>query len=104
MQKLSKIAKLITPVITALVFLTAILVFINSQHRSQAEVQNHTQTLQQISQAVNQIKANNQINHDTTIKYIQCVLDTSIAAQQQPITKDTFNTCLKNSGVVNVDN
>jgi maltose-binding protein MalE len=69
-------------VVVALIFLgLSIVDFASNQStkaqqtaNSQAAVANHTQTLDEIKQAVNQLKASNAADHTVTIKYINCVL------------------------------
>lgn len=72
-----------------------------ASHQAQQAVFNHTETLDEIKNAVDQLKANNQKNHDTTVAYIKCIIDTSVMANQnqQPITEQTYNSCLVDAGV-----
>lgn len=93
------------PLLAAAIFIFAFITFLNSQNQkqqasqsAQQAVANHTQTLEQLSNAVNTLKANNQVNHDTTIKYLQCIVQGLLTSTPQTA-QATFSACLAVSGV-----
>lgn len=100
--------RIITPILTALLVGAAFLVFVNSQRvahaaavRSQQAVAAHTETLNQINNVVTQLKKNNQVNHDTTITYIQCNVNLFVKVSEgTPVSQADFNACIANSGIV----
>lgn len=100
--------RIITPILTALLVGAAFLVFVNSQRvahtasvRSQQAVAAHTETLQEIQSAVNQLKANNKNAHDSTITYIQCVVTALTEPGQTSASANlAFKACLSDSGIV----
>jgi hypothetical protein len=79
--------------------------FLNSNHikqvqqeQSQKQVAAHTQTLNEIKGIVTQLEQNNQTNHDTTIAYLECIvqgLTTATPANSQ----STLNACIAVSGL-----
>lgn len=92
--------------IALVVFLLAISSFSTSQRlkseqtqESQAAVLNHTKTIEEIQQAVNQLKASNAADHTTTIKYINCVLVGLTEAGQTDNALTVYQTCLANSQI-----
>lgn len=94
----------ILPMLAMVLFLGAFITFINSNKtahqeavNSQRAVSNHTQTLNQINNVVQQIESNNQTNHDTTIRYLQCVIDLLLTTPQP--TKAQANACLSGAGL-----
>lgn len=101
----SHVLKIVAIVIALILFIGAALIFTNSQNvkeeqakQSQEQVANHTQTLQQIQDIVTQIKQNNQQNHDTTIKYIQCVVQSFFGTTPSEVQAD-FNSCVSEAGL-----
>jgi hypothetical protein len=100
----------ITLVIIAIIFLLlSIADFASGQQTrqrqaatSQAAVANHTQTLDEIKQAVNQLKTNNAADHTVTIKYINCVLVGITQANpsgSQTAILAVYQNCLANSQI-----
>lgn len=88
------------------VFFLAISTFSTSQRlraeqqaQSQSAVANHTQTLDEIKAAVSQLKASNEADHTTTIKYINCVLVGLTEAGQSGNALSVYQTCLANSQI-----
>lgn len=65
---------------------------------AQRQVANHTQTLNEIEGVVTQIEKNNQVNHDTTIKYLECVVQ-GLLNSTPTTAQSKFNACLAVSGV-----
>lgn len=93
------------PLLAVAIFIFAFVTFVNSQNQkqeaskqAQQAILDHTETLDQLKDAVNTLKANNQVNHDTTIKYIQCVIESFGAGTQTQI-EQAFNACTLISGV-----
>jgi uncharacterized protein HemX len=93
-------------IIAVAVFGFSLVSFVNSQNardqqtqNSQSVVENHTETLNEIKQAVADLKASNAADHTQTVQYINCVLvgitDSSSPAQAQA----TYQTCLVAAGV-----
>lgn len=101
---LSRIAKAVTPVLTAVVLLAAVVIFINSEHRSQVELQDHTQTLTEIQHAVTELKSSNVADHQQTVKYINCVLVgiTEATPGNQAGVLSVYQECLANAGIDSV--
>lgn len=100
-----QVIKLILGFVALIVFAVAGFTFSNSQKlkeqqsvQAQQEVLNHTQTLNEIDLAVKQLKMNNQVNHDTTIKYLQCIVQGLINSTPQTA-QASFNACLTVSGI-----
>lgn len=92
-------------VICAVALLLASFIFANSQRlkaqqqqSSQEAVANHTQTLNEIKSVVTQLEQNNQINHDTTIKYLQCIVEGLITSTPEDA-QATFDSCIAVSGI-----
>lgn len=99
----------ILTLIAIVVFLFAASAYSTSQDfkaqqalQSQNSVAAHTQTLQEIQNAVTQLKNNNAADHTQTIKYINCVLvgvtgiSSSVNSQSQALT--VYQTCLAENG------
>lgn len=100
------IARTITITLTLLFFLLAGLSYANSQKVKQAQasqaqraVNNHTETLNDIDNAVLQLKQDNQTRHDTTIRYIQCLGKLVIVSQYRTVTQADMDACLSVSGL-----
>lgn len=97
----------ITLVFIALaVFLLAISQYSTAQHlksqqtlQAQKSVAAHTQTLDEIQQAVIELKASNAADHTATIKYINCVLVGLSAAGATGNALPVYQTCLLNSQI-----
>lgn len=89
-------------------FIFAGIIYANSQatkarqtKQAQQSVANHTETLDEIASAVTQLKQNNQINHDTTIRYLQCLANlVEMASQGQVITQVNLDDCTSVSGLI----
>lgn len=84
--------------IAIVLFVLAALTFSQQNRQSERAVASHTQTLNEINSAVQQLEKNNQTNHDTTIAYLKCIVEglvSSTPADVQP----TLNACLTVSGV-----
>lgn len=95
--------------VAVVVFLFALLAFntserLKAQQAAQARstVTNHTQTLNEIKNAVTQLKASNQADHTVTIKYINCVLvgitQANLSNNQAAILA-VYKQCLSNSQI-----
>lgn len=104
----AQVTKLLLLVVALALFVGAAITFANSQNvkaqqarQAQQSVANHTQTLNQIADAVAQLKQNNQINHDTTIKYINCVLVGISSASSKDQILAVYQACLAGSGIQN---
>lgn len=87
-------------------FAGAVIIYAGSQRvahqqaiAAQQQVLNHTQTLNQINNIVTQLEKNNQVNHDTTIKYLQCIVQGLITSTPQTA-QGSFNACLAVSGII----
>lgn len=65
--------------------------------QSQAAIANHTQTLDEIQQAVTELKASNAADHTATIKYINCVLVGLSTAGASGNALPVYQTCLASS-------
>lgn len=65
---------------------------------SEQAVANHTQTLNEINNAVIQLEKNNQVNHDTTIAYLKCIVQGLVSATPSNV-QPVLNACLVVSGV-----
>jgi long-subunit fatty acid transport protein len=98
--------KFVLSLVAAAIFLFAASAFNTSQHlkaqqtaESQAAVANHTKTIDEIQQAVSQLKASNQADHTTTIKYINCVLVGLTEAGAAGNALSVYQTCLANSQI-----
>ena len=101
--------KIILVVVAIIIFLFAGEAYDTSQRlkeqqalQSQASVANHTQTLNEIENAVEQLKASNQADHTQTIKYINCVLvgitGITPGADSQSQALSVYQTCLTENG------
>ena len=90
---------ILVPTMTALIFLSAVIITVRQNNQANQAVANHTQTLNEIRDAVSQIKTNNQMAHAQTVKYINCVLVgiTNSPGQSQALT--VYQTCLRNAGI-----
>lgn len=66
---------------------------------AQDSITNHTQTLNEIEKAVNELKANNAADHQQTVEYINCVLVgvTNSTSQNQALA--VYQTCLATEGI-----
>ena len=95
--------------VAIVVFLFALSAFNTSQRikeqqaaQSQSAVANHTQTLNEIENAVEQLKASNQADHTQTIKYINCVLvgvtGITPGTESQSQALSVYQTCLTENG------
>jgi hypothetical protein len=82
--------------------------WLNSNHlkteqaaASQRAVAAHTQTLNEIKNIVTQLEKNNQTNHDTTIAYLECIVQGLISSTpgSQANAQTTFNACIAVSGL-----
>lgn len=98
--------KIILTIIAIIIFLFTGSAYVTSQHiqdqnaaNSQKSVANHTETLAEIKNAVNELKANNAVDHQTTIKYINCVLVGITEAPSQTQALAVYQTCLANSQI-----
>lgn len=98
--------KIILSLVAIVVFLFAISAYNTSQDfkaqqalQSQKSVAAHTQTLNEIQSAVTQLKASNEADHTTTIKYINCVLVGLTEAGQSGNALSVYQTCLANSQI-----
>lgn len=70
-------------------------------HQAQQAVFNHTETLNDIDRAVTELKMNNQTNHDTTIRYLQCLSNLVLEDSQGiVITQVDLNNCTSVSGLL----
>jgi len=97
-------------VIVALIFLgLSIVDLATTQHArnqqavlAQEAVLNHTKTIGEIQQAVNELKASNAADHTVTIKYINCVL-VGITQANPPDSQSAilavYQQCLANSQI-----
>lgn len=101
--------KIMLTVIALAIFLLALSEFSSEQklHIEQAQqaaiaVENHTTTINEIQQAITELKASNAADHTTTIKYINCVLVglTEAGANGTPGSAlAIYQTCLANSQI-----
>lgn len=91
--------------VAVVVFLFALSAFNTSERlktqqaaQAQSAVTNHTQTLKEIENAVEQLKASNQADHTQTIKYINCVLvgvtGITPGTESQSQALSVYQTCL----------
>lgn len=96
--------------IAVIVAVLAVTSFLNSNHikavqsrQAQAAVAAHTQTLNEIKNIVSQLEQNNQTNHDTTIAYLECIVQGLINTTPASSTnaQTTFNSCIAVSGIQN---
>lgn len=95
--------------VAVVVFLFALSSFNTSERlkaqqaaQAQSAVTNHTQTLNEIQNAVTQLKASNQADHTVTIKYINCVLVGITQANppnNQAAILAVYKQCLANSQI-----
>lgn len=85
-------------ILTILMFMFIAYTLINQERQSNAEVAGHTQTLNEINNVVKKLEQNNQVNHDTTIKYLQCIVEGLITSTPNTA-QASFNSCLVVSGV-----
>lgn len=90
--------------VAIIILVLAFISFTNSEHikdqqttAEQNSLENHTQILNEIQKAVNELKSNNATDHATTIKYINCVLVGITEAQGQAGALSVYQTCLANS-------
>ena len=104
--------KVLLSMIAVVLLTVAFITFDNSQRladrqalQSQQSVANHTQTLNEIKQAVEELKANNAADHQQTVQYINCVLVGVTDSSSQSQALSVYKTCLINAGITtNVGN
>lgn len=87
--------------IAAILSIFAIFTLSQQQRQSQKQVAAHTQTLNEIKNVVTQLEQNNQENHDTTIKYLECIVQGLITSSPQTA-ESSFQACLAVSGLQGV--
>lgn len=90
--------KILLVIVAIVLFSFATFTLIQQQRQSQLAVAGHTQVLNQINNVVTELEKNNQTNHDTTIKYLQCIVEGLINSTPQTA-QASFNACLAVSGI-----
>lgn len=97
--------KILLSVIAIVFVILGVYVFTNSQtansqraRQSQQAVANHTETLNEIQQAVIQLKNSNAADHAQTVKYINCVLVGVTDSTSQSQALAVYQQCLVASG------
>lgn len=98
--------KTTTPILTALIFVLTFFILFTASQNAEQSVHNHTQTLTEIQQAINQLKQSNEADHVQTVKYINCVL-VGITQASPPSSQSAilaiYQTCLTDAGIDNTN-
>lgn len=91
----SKIFKIVMIIVAISLVVIAGAIYANSQRIAHDD---QTQTLNEINRAVDQLEKNNQVNHDTTIAYLKCIVQGLISSTPSSV-QPVLNSCLAVSGV-----
>lgn len=102
----SQIFKIAAVLVAVGLFVVAGFSLVNSQNfkvqetrNSQSAVAAHTQTLNEIDNAITQLKNSNAADHAQTVKYINCVLVGITGSSTQAEALAVYQECLASSGV-----
>jgi len=83
--------------ITALIL--ASIVFTNSQKLADKQAYDSQQTIIEVKQAVNELKASNVNDHQQTVEYINCVLVGITNSSSQSQASVVYKACLESTGI-----
>lgn len=109
-MKIKRIVELTLPTFVAVLLVAPTIYVVNqntyekNQNRARAaRAASQKKSLVALTNAVTELEHNNQVNHDTTIKYLNCVLvgvtTSSVASPNQALA--IYQSCLSVSGVKN---